>query len=184
MDGSKPRLLVILGAGSSIPCGMPSVREIDECMRRWSRAWTPETPVDIECDVFNEVWDACERYFGNNHYGMRPNYERVLGEMTTLVSALSPRPFSNPVIEGIYRTAPHTLFERLSRLSATSAGRRLVLSQQIFLLERLAKHMRTQSRALDSGSIAFRNYARFFTLLRERFEISLIQYGHEPERQG
>ena len=54
---SKPRLLVILGAGSSIPCGMPSVSEIDELMKRWSREWVPETSVDCQGEVFNVLWE-------------------------------------------------------------------------------------------------------------------------------
>ena len=37
------------------------------------------------------LWEASERYYGSNHYGIRPNYERVLGEMTSLASWLSPR---------------------------------------------------------------------------------------------
>ena len=158
---------------------MPGVSKIDECMRRWSQAWTPDTPVDFECDVFNDVWDVCERYFGTNHYGIRPSYERVLGELTTTASFLSPRPFGNPVIEGFYRIAPHTLFERLGRLSDENVGRRLVLSQLTFLLERLAKHMRTQSRALDSRSIAFRNYMSFFDSLRDRFEIGVYNLNYD-----
>jgi hypothetical protein len=36
----KRKLLVVLGAGSSMPCGMPSVREIDVLMKQWSRDWT------------------------------------------------------------------------------------------------------------------------------------------------
>lgn len=32
----KKKLLIILGAGSSIDCGMPSVSDIDTKMRIWS----------------------------------------------------------------------------------------------------------------------------------------------------
>ena len=94
----KPRLLVILGAGSSISCGMPSVREIDKSMRRWAREWKPEPPVDSETDVFNLLWDMAESYYGGNRYCIRPNYEMVLGEMTALASWVSPPPFGNPLI--------------------------------------------------------------------------------------
>ena len=48
---SKPKLLVILGAGSSIPCGMPPVGKIDELMKRWSQEWAPQPSVNIKGDV-------------------------------------------------------------------------------------------------------------------------------------
>lgn len=82
----RPKLLVILGAGSSIPCGMPSVGEIDELMKHWSQEWAAEQS-DFNSDVFNLLWTLSERYQGTNHYGIRPNYEDVLGEMTSLASA-------------------------------------------------------------------------------------------------
>ena len=85
---------------------MPSVSEIDELMKRWSREWVPETSVDCQGEVFNVLWEASERYYGSNHYGIRPNYERVLGEMTSLASWLSPRPFGNPIIEAIRGGSP------------------------------------------------------------------------------
>ena len=35
MGNERRKLLVLLGAGSSIPYGMPSVGQIDELMKRW-----------------------------------------------------------------------------------------------------------------------------------------------------
>ena len=118
---------------------MPSVSEIDELMKRWSREWVPETSVDCQGEVFNVLpdyvqssgwdhripgiagilarvdhggpsairglearaprrprpreaatpgsrgtelsfvrnqdvlWEASERYYGSNHYGIRPS---------------------------------------------------------------------------------------------------------------
>ena len=98
---SKPKLLVILGAGSSIPCGMPSVGEIDKLMRRWAREWKPEPHVDSDVDVFNVLWEMAESYYGLNNYCIRPNYEMVLGEMTALASWVSPSPFGNPADKNV-----------------------------------------------------------------------------------
>ena len=67
---------------------MPSLGEIDKLMMCWSQEWKPEPPVDADGDVFNVLWDTAERYYGSNHYGIRPNYERVLGETTALASLL------------------------------------------------------------------------------------------------
>lgn len=40
------KLLVILGAGSSIPIGMPSVSAIDALMATWSDTWSREHGLD------------------------------------------------------------------------------------------------------------------------------------------
>ena len=37
---AKPKLLVVLGAGSSLEQGMPSVAELDDWMRVWSEEWS------------------------------------------------------------------------------------------------------------------------------------------------
>lgn len=35
----KKKLLIILGAGSSLSCCMPSVADLDKLMLAWSHAW-------------------------------------------------------------------------------------------------------------------------------------------------
>ena len=56
-----------------MPCGIPGVGDIDELMKRWSREWAPEPCLDFEDDVYSVLWDATERYYGTNHYRIRPN---------------------------------------------------------------------------------------------------------------
>ena len=179
MDRNKPKLLVVLGAGSSIPCGMPSVGKIDELMSRWSKEWTPELSVDAESDVFNILWESSKRYYGTNRYGIRPNYERVLGEMTELASWLSPRPFGNPIAEAIKDGAPIDQLEWLRRPSDEYACRKFVLSQQTFLLEKLADHMRSISKALDSRSPAFCDYVKLFCELRDPFDLGIYNLNYD-----
>ena len=70
-------------------------------MKRWSREWAPEPYLDFEDDVYSVLWDATERYYGSNPYDIRPNFERILGEMTALATWSSPPPFGNPIIEAI-----------------------------------------------------------------------------------
>lgn len=175
----KPRLLVILGAGTSMPCGMPSVGEIDKLIRRWSREWTPEPCLDFEHDVYSVLSEASERYYGSNHYGIRPNFERILGEMTSLATWLSPPPFGNPIIEAIDGGAPVSALHWLNVPSDPNAGRKLILSQQAFLLERLAGHMRGLSRNIDARSPTISHYAEFLCTLRDRFDLGIYNLNYD-----
>ena len=175
---SKPKLLVILGAGSSIPCGMPSVSEIDDRMKCWAREWESEFP-DEGDDVYNSLWKISKGYYGDNHYQIRPNYERVLGEMTTLASWLSPPPFGNPIFQEIGGLTAFKALKWFRNPADRFARRKHVLSQQSFLLEKLANHMRGISRKLDSQSQKLSDYAEFFSALRDRFDLGVYNLNYD-----
>ena len=176
---TKPRLLVILGAGSSMPWCMPGVGEIDELMKRWSREWAPEPKLDAEHDTYSFLWEASERYFRSNHYGIRPNFERILGYMTALASWLSPSPFGNPIIEAVDGGAPASALHWLSDPSDKYAGRKLIMSQQAFLLEKLTHHMRDLSRKFDARPSAASDYTEFFGRLRDRFDLGVYNLNYD-----
>ena len=181
---TKPKLLVVLGAGSSMPCGIPGVGDIDELMKRWSREWAPEPYLDFEDDVYSVLWDATERYYGSNPYDIRPNFERILGEMTALATWSSPPPFGNPIIEAIDGGALVSALQWLNDPSDRYAGRKLILSQQAFLLERLARHMRDLSGKFDSRPFAISDYTEFFRRLRDRFDLGIYNLNYDTVAQN
>lgn len=179
MGHNQPKLLVLLGAGSSIPYGMPSVGKVDELMKRWSSEWEQFPSEHANADVFKTLWEASERYYATNHYGIRPNYERVLGAMTALASWLSPPPFGNPTIGALSGCAPFDALEWLRDSSDEFAGRKLVLSQQAFLLERLAGYMRECCRGNILHSSELSDYVEFFRRLRERFDVGIYNLNYD-----
>ena len=158
---------------------MPSVSQLDELMKGWAREWTPEPPVGSDCDAFGVLWETSERYYGSNHYNIRPNYERVLGEMTALASWLSPRPFGNPFIEAINDGATVSGLRWLHNSSNEYSGRKLVLSQRTFLLERLADYMRILSSRFDSRLPAFSGYTEFIRRLLDRFDLGIYNLNYD-----
>ncbi len=158
---------------------MPGVGKIDELMRRWSQEWTAEPHFDAGYDVYSVLWEATERYYGSNHYGIRPNFERVLGEMTALASWLSPPPFGNPIIEAIEGGGPVGALQWLCSPSDEPAARKLIVSQQAFLLERLANHMRDLSAKFEARPSEISDYTEFFGQLRDRFDLGIYNLNYD-----
>ena len=148
-------------------------------MRQWSQEPTAEPSADSEGDVFNVLWEATARYYGTNPYGIRPDYERVLDVMSALASWLSPRPFGNPIIESIGGHTPLGALEWLRDSSDEFASRKLVLSQQAFLLEKLANYMRRLCASLNCGSSEFSSYLHFSRELRGCFELGIYNLNYD-----
>lgn len=176
---NKPKLLVILGAGSSIPYGMPSVGDINEQMKCWSRELESGPGVKAGCDVFSVLWRAAKRYYGQNDYCIRPNYERILGEMTGLSSWLSSPPFGTPLTQAIRDSRPIRKLDWLQDYSDKHAARKRVLEQHTSLFQKLAEYMRLQSKKLDLQSCEFADYRAFFCELRKQFELGVYNLNYD-----
>ena len=177
----KPKLLVILGAGSSISCGMPSVGNINERMKDWSREWKPTTGLsgDAGTGVFNDLWEIVEGYYRSNHYGIGANYERVLGEMTALASWLTPSPFGNALRAAVRDGAPVSAFALPPEGTEQDSYRSLIVGQQGFLLGKLAEYMRECGRSLDTKSSPFAAYRNILLRLREQFDLGIYNLNYD-----
>lgn len=77
------KLLIILGAGNSIPVGMPSVSDLDKKMFEWSDGWSPAPGLE---NYYRAVWNGVEQYYAASLDSIKPwpNFEKVLGEMVGL----------------------------------------------------------------------------------------------------
>lgn len=180
----KKKLLVILGAGSSIPCGMPSVVEIDGMMKQWSREWKnlPEFPAGLTRGVFNDLWVIIEKYFRTSHtqhLGQRVSFERVLGEMTALASWVTPSPFGNPLGMAIKDPSLIDEFTLPRGRPGPYFNRLLILEQLEFLYEKLTDYMRERSRLLDTKSSDFSDYCNIFSRIRAEFEVGIYNLNYD-----
>ena len=180
-NSDKPKLLAILGAGSSIPCGMPSVGDIDCQMKDWSREWKPTTGLsdDAGTGVFNDLWEIVEGYYRSNHYGIGANYERVLGEMTALASWLTPSPFGNALRAALQDGAPVSAFAWPRDCTEPNFYRKLIMEQQAFLLGKLADYIRARSKSLDTASSIFAAYKKMFLRLRGQFDVGIYNLNYD-----
>ena len=180
----KRKLLVLLGAGSSIPCGMPSIGMIDDKMKEWSREWKsePAFPNGTGRGIFNDVWEIVESYYRQNprpHLGLRVNYERILGEMTALASWATPSPFGNALRLAVRDSTPAETFTWPRNRPEPFFYRQLILEQASFLLGKLADYMRERSLSLDVNSPAFLGYRKFFSRLREEYDLGVYNLNYD-----
>lgn len=172
----KKKLLVILGAGSSLDMGMPSVKKIDARMKVWSHRWAVS---QRSADYFQEVQKQLIIY---NNSGSVPlvsilNFERVLGEMVALMNWTLPPPFGNSLstTTGSIRVPSGIRFKSTSGFDpAIEIGRCIVE-----LLRKLASHMRDRSAKLDLTSAPFAKYRYLFRLLSRTFDVGVYNLNYD-----
>lgn len=185
----KKKLLVILGAGSSIPCGMPSVQDIDKEMHHWSSEW--ENPPVFRAgqapDVFNTLWNTVDSYYRRahrTHYGIKANFEKILGEMTALANWLTPSPFGNTLIEALNNPLPKKILTSPLEEQKPYFWRQLIAQQIDYLITKLASFMRQKCYSFDSQSVDFTQCKRIFSQLRDAFDVGIYNLNYDTVAQS
>jgi SIR2-like domain len=172
----KKKLLIVLGAGSSVEMKMPSVGAIDQLMLDWSTAWASS---HAPSDYYRHVWDVVKGYLSSGSVPSAPaiNFERALGELFALANWLSPAPFGNalkPIVAS--PVSPPGLNFR----TTVGFGPSYDLTENIVhLLRCLAAHMRTLSRNLDANSESFIRHRRLLKRLRRAFDVGIYNLNYD-----
>jgi hypothetical protein len=177
----RKKLLIILGSGSSIPLGLPSVPSIDEEMKVWAAGWASERGCQ---DYFLELWKAIDAYYAGGHSRVGPalNFEKTLGEMILLSHWMTPAPWGDTLRKiACDGTVPPNLtfpthpFHDVVPYNAMIT----VMDQYNHLLEKLAKHMRIKSKKIDSHSDAVKDYAALISGLRVSFDTGIYNLNYD-----
>jgi hypothetical protein len=142
----KKKLLIILGAGSSFSCGLPSVPDLDLLMDGWSEAWATEHSFP---NYYKTLGQEARAYYASGKTGLRPalNFEKVLGEFVALAHWMTPPPRGNTLRQVAAECAapPSLQFPHPS-----DYGPSVTLNDQLrHLMMELARHIRGLSRRLD-----------------------------------
>ncbi len=171
----KKKLLVILGAGSSISCGMPAVSDLDDQMRAWSEAWA----IRRFPNYFMTLREAIETYHRGGRSGLRPplNFEKILGEMIALSHWMTPAPWGDTLRQTACDNAapPH-----LSFLYPDNYGPAVTVRDQFSHLSiELTKYMRGLCRALDPDAVLVRQYRTLIDGLRETFDVGIYNLNYD-----
>jgi hypothetical protein len=174
----KHKLLIILGSGSSIPLGMPSVTHLDEEMSEWSREWAAEQPQYGGNNYFELLRQSIKDYYVSRVHTPCPpvNFEKVLGEMLALSHWMTPSPWGDTLRQTVCGNgAPSRLLP-----NAEDHGNAIALRTQLgYLTARLAAHIRACSLQLDTRSEPFVEYTKLFEALRQSFDVGVFNLNYD-----
>jgi SIR2-like domain len=178
----KKKLLVILGAGSSIARGMPSVPALDGLMRQWAHLWASSYG-------FPDYYDVLERnitaYYQSGPTGPRPslNFEKILGELLALSHWMTPAPWGDTLRQvAAGGQAPAGIhFPRVSSSGGDEpyGGTVMLMDQLQHLLTELVRYMRALSRNLNQTDQAASQYTALFDGLRSTFDVGVYNLNYD-----
>ena len=179
-DGKK-KLLVVLGAGSSVPYGMPSVECLDGKFLIWSREWEESREEKPAFNPYKSLWGIFREYYRNSNFHGTSycNFESVLAGLTSLAKWLAPQAHGNPMINEIgigLVTNKLGLEFCLTNDDKRKELRNLVYSQYKYLVTELANYMRTQCGNNQKGVTDF---SRFLEALRSNFEVGIYTLNYD-----
>ncbi|MFZ0888111.1 MAG: SIR2 family protein [Candidatus Binataceae bacterium] len=169
------KLLMLLGTGSSIAQGIPSVSHVDRRMKKAAAEWSQGSHRTGLPNYFDFAWAAAQLYYSSEKPALRPevNFERVLGDMLALANWMTPAPYGNSLRQIIWNETP----------LPPSPGRflisTLITSQLTELLVDLARYMRKCSRDFDRGSDAFREYRALLDGIRSEFDVGIYSLNYD-----
>ncbi|MGN6514427.1 MAG: SIR2 family protein [Rhizomicrobium sp.] len=143
----------------------------------------PTFPVGCVGDgAFNDLWKIVERYMQRNprpQLGLQVNFERVLGEMTSLASWITPSPFGNALHDAVADPGTSKSLIWANCKEGNFSKRHLLIEQQAALLKLLAKHMRKQCAVFDENSKTFASYRKIFEQLADAFDIGIYTLNYD-----
>jgi len=173
----KKKLLVILGAGSSLAHGMPSVSELNSLLLDWSQEWLQSHP-DHD-NYYQNVHQNAAKYSGHiiERYQRPTNYEYLLGDLAELANWLKPSPFGNPLRlwmaqDGLpvgMKFPKHGTFEEFFCVNAQATN----------LLTRWANNMRSRCQKIDTTTTQFSRYKGLVGGLREFFDVGIFNLNYD-----
>ena len=180
---TKPKLLVILGAGSSVELGMPSVKEIDRLMMRWAGEYAADKQ---QTDFYRLVWrnricnlaGIAKRRQDVAWENIVPNYEKCLGDMLSLINAVLPHPIAEPLQHSLLSDD----FLQKHGLTRTSDTAKAIRDQCGHLVERLAAVFRQRCLVFQSGGATAGKHAEYrglFKTLEQHFDLGVYNLNHD-----
>jgi len=178
----KKKLLIILGAGSSVACGMPSVSDLETLIGKWSDDWAKIRRLS---NHYRTLRESIGKYYGSGAARPRSilNFEKVLGEMIALSHWVTPAPFGDPLRQIACNGAPPPDLRFASATwfdtPAPWAGTIEVTDQLTYLLIELARHFRSRCANAKASTEAFVSYGDLFSGLGSAFDLGIYNLNYD-----
>ena len=173
----KKKLLIILSAGSSVACGMPSVSDLETLIGKWSDDWAKTRQLS---NHYRTLRESIGKYYGSGAARPRSilNFEKVLGEMIALSHWVTPAPFGDPLRQIACNGAPPSDL-RFASVPEPWAGAIEVRDQLTYLLIKLARHFRLLCANTNASSEAFVSYRALVSRLSNAFDVGIYNLNYD-----
>ncbi len=200
---AKKKLLVILGAGSSVEQDFPTTEQLDHEVKKWAREFVinkePE-PIDsyrarTRADYFDLLWKNRENYCADFNTELlttriKPNYERVLGDLHALMNGVLSKPYGDPILKWIPKA---DVFSHLKIVPdspdidehGSSKIFHAVQGQLLHLCTKLVGRIRGNSQLFElellngRGTAQFKPYRALFDGLAQDFKIGVYNLNYD-----
>jgi hypothetical protein len=176
----KKKLLVILGAGSSVAQGMPSVSAIDAQMALWASSWAASNPGCT--DYYARLRTNAVSYYSYAPPGLQrtPNFEKLLNDLISLANWLTPAPYGEtlrPFVGAAANPPGITFGSSIPAVPGRESS--ITAAQAIHLLSALANEFRSRSRSLNRSAAAFIAYRSLMERFSEDFELGIYNLNYD-----
>ena len=188
---TKPKLLVLLGAGSSKDMEMPMMDGLGRSLLGVSARWTlcmNKHSRHTRPDYFKLVWEnrvQAARHAANDLHAEQvgPNYERCLGDLHALMNGTLPLLYGAKPSRDVCRALVLGL-----RVDGLNRSKRDVFMEIQALLQRLLESLTGdfrrrclayKSEILTTRAGGFGRYRGFLSALRARFDLGVYNLNHD-----
>ena len=176
----KKKLLVILGAGSSIARGMPSVPSLNKRIAQWGKDWASSRRFP---NYYGALASAIQTYYQSGPSGTRPslNFEKVLGDMMALSHWMTPAPWGDTLRQITCDGAlpPDLDFPKLFSEHEPYGPTTMLTDQLQYMLIELARDMRALCQGLNLTNDSAIQYNTLFEGLRETFDVGVYNLNYD-----
>jgi hypothetical protein len=189
MVPKRKRLLVLLGAGSSVGQGMPNVEELNDRVRKWAAAWSDQKKGDgtDRIDYYGRLIENREKYYaaapGLVKARFKTNYERLLGDLHSFMNGAL-RPAGDPILQWL--GAADAFRDLGIAPPGNDAANRVhfigARAQLEYLLGQLAYSLRGDSAIFEyerETRSTFESYEKLFSGLTENFDLGVYNLNHD-----
>lgn len=174
---TKPKLLVIMGAGASIEMGMPTVAEIGKLLHKWALK-SYRLSSNSNQSLYRYLRNKITAYYGRNtNQKSKTDFEEVLYIILYLASIKGDTTFSMPIKAVInLKQLPKIIWQGKPK----TPDSHILFNLCSELVDKLLDEFRSRCQNVQNNNeLNFRRFQSFLEKLHQDFEVGYINLNYD-----